>query len=241
MRIFFYIILFLFCCSNYTLYGYKKIPAPFKVGEYIEYKISALGIPVALQKTKIVKITNIDSIPVYHIHTEIETLPVISKIYYLHDIIDTYINTNTYLPVKICTKIREGKWRNKVIIDIEQDKGIALYKDKKGEKKLRFKGKLVGLISVLYFLRSILPQKGEVIKLAVSKKREVIYIKMHIKPLSKKKPISTIHYVEKGKEQAGIWITNDEYRVPVKIVSVIIPIGDYGVITVVNKLKKYKP
>lgn len=210
--------------NSATLYGYKKITPPFRVGEYIEYEISALGIPVATQKTRVVKITNINSIPVYHIHTEIKTLPMISKIYKLHDEIDTYISTETLLPVKIHSIIREGSWRNEVIIDIDQEKGKAFYQDKKrGNIKLKFKGKLVGLVSVLYFLRSIIPKKNEIIKFAVSKKREIAYVsakvkdlnqKLYVKALNRKKRISTTYFVEKGKQKAGIWITNDKYRVP---------------------------
>lgn len=243
--------LYLSVLINSTLYGYKRIAPPFKVGEYIEYEISALGIPVAIQKTKVVKITNIGSIPVYHIHTEIKTLPMISKIYKLHDEIDTYISTETLLPVKIHSRIREGSWRNEVIIEIDQKKGKAFYQDKRrGNQELKFKGKLVGLVSVLYFLRSIIPQKDEIIKFAVSKKKEIIYVsarvkdldkKLYVKALNRKKRLSTTYFVEEGKQKAGIWITNDKYRVPVKIVSVIIPIGDYGVITFINKLKKFKP
>lgn len=220
---------------------------PFKVGEYLEYEISAFGIKVATQKTKVVKITNISDKETFYIKTEIKTTPEISKIYFLHDVIESFIDTKTLLPIKIHTIIREGKWRNEIFIDIDQENQNLIYRDKKGEFKLNFNEKLVGLESVLFYLRVLNYSENDTLKLAVSKKREIIYIKakvkqnyekLYIKPL--KREVNTIYYESEGGEKAGIWLTADEKRIPVKIKSVLIPIGDYGVISFVNKLVKYR-
>lgn len=234
-----------------NLFAYELLkPVPFKVGETLEYDIEFLRIKVARQKSKVVKITNINNIPVYHIHTDIKAVPAISKIYNLHDIIDTYINTNTLLPVKIYTKVQEGKWRNLVNIMIDQDEEILYYKDKKVNKKIKFDGPLIGLDSALYFLRSIQPEKDETIKLAISKKREVDYVGAKVKSLKyklsvtkqldKKGYVYTIFYAQEGQKDVGMWVTNDARRIPVKLSSVIIPVGDYGSIKFISELIKYK-
>ncbi|MBN1897628.1 MAG: DUF3108 domain-containing protein [Spirochaetes bacterium] len=232
----------------FLLSAWEKMEPPFKVGEYLEYKIYALGIPVARQKSKVLKMTNMNNRPTYHIHTDIKTLAAISKIYHLHDKIDCFVDKETLLPVLITTSVNEGKWKNYITLAINQEEREVFYKDKQGILTLEFKDKLVGLVSVLYFLRSMEPEIDETIELSVSKKREIINLealvvstneKMYVKSLSKK-AFSCIHYRDEESKKAGIWISKDGNRLPLKIVSVVIPIGDYGVITFENRLKKFK-
>lgn len=240
-----YKIFFLIIFTISKSFSYEFTKPPFKVGEYLEYEIYALGIKVATQKMKIVKITNINERECYFIKTDIETIPAISKIYHLHDTIETYIDVNTVLPVLIITKIKEGKWRNDIKIEINQEEGYLIYSDIKGKKKLEFKGNIVGLDSILYFLRCIKPENNENLEFVISKKREIEYLKakallnyekMYIKPL--KKYVNTTYYMEINKN-AFIWVTEDESRLPVRIKSIMIPIGDYGLISFINKLTKY--
>ena len=144
---FLYIFFFLLFIIKSILYSYTLLSFEFNKGETLIYDITVFNIKVAEQKTVIKDIVSLSNRMVYYIYTTINTTPVIDKLYKLNDIIETYIDTETFLPVLIKTKISEGKYKNEITITIDNEKKIASYKDKYGKKNFKFTDHFLGLVS----------------------------------------------------------------------------------------------
>jgi len=234
----------LFLLNN--LYSYSLTPLQFKKGETLIYDITVYNIKVGEQITTVKDIVTLSNRQVYYIHTSIKTTKIIDKVYKLKDTIETYIDTETYLPILIKTKIREGKYKNDITIIIDNNNKIATYKDKYGKKIFEFEDSLFGLVSLIYYIRLIKPYQKEKINFTVHNKRRKQIVKTLAKYSADLTYISALKrkaksIIYRGIEQkSNIWITNDANRIPFKFTSIRIPVMSYGYITLLNKLRKYK-
>ena len=244
---FLYIIFFLLFIIKSILYSYTLLPLQFNKGETLIYDIRVFNIKVAEQKTIVKDIISLSNRQVYYIHTTIKTTPVINKLYKLKDIIETYIDVETFLPVLIKTKISEGKYKNNIIITIDHEKKIATYIDKYGKEDFEFKDHFLGLISLLYYIRVIKPLYNENMEFTIHNKREKQILKTRAKYTKKsiyiaalKKKTKCIKFEGLDDKKSNLLLTNDKYRIPFEFTSIKIPVASYGFIKFINKLKKYK-
>jgi len=241
----FIILLFLWISK---IFAYTTIPAPFEVGEYMEFEVRAFGVTVAVQKVWVENIVKISNRKCYHIIADIETVPWVSKIYHLHDIAHEYIDVKTLRPVAIRTKIKEGSWTNTVTIDIYEDKNMLRYRDTKKakDKMIKYEGNVLGLISLLYYARSITPEKGEKIKFTLSNGDKINYVDVVVKSVNSplylkklKKKFKAFLYEQQGGKNVALWISNDKLRLPIRMISVKIKIAGKGITNIEGWLTKY--
>ena len=228
-------------------YGYNITHTQFKVGEYLEHEIKVFGVKVAIQKVWIEEIVEIRGYKCYKVKVDIETLPWFSTFYHLHDVSWEYIDVNDLCPVKIYSKIKEGKWTNTVYIEVDKKRKIFHYKDKRSDRKIKYKDRAWGLVSLVFWLRAVTPKKGEKFEFLVSNKDKLITVKgravdtdaeVYIKPLRKK--FKCYYYKQEGKSDIGIWISKDKNRLPVRMLSVQLKVAGYGLIKMEALLRKYK-
>ncbi len=242
-------IIILFLCLN-SVYGLKKIKPPFKVGEYMEFDVKLFNTTVAIQKAWVKSIVDIDGRKCYHIKADIETVPWVSKMYHLHDIANEYLDVNTLRPVRIRTKIKEGKYTNTVKIDIYEKEKILHYRDtrKNKDKKIKYEGEVVGLISMLYYSRTLVPKKKEKIKFTLSNGDKIEYInivvkstkaKLYLKKLKKK--FKAFLYEQKGGRNVALWISTGKYRLPIRMISIRLKLAGYGITNIEAWLTKHRP
>ncbi len=242
-------VLILFLSYNIS-YGLKKIKPPFKVGEYMEFQVRLFNSTVAIQKIWVKGIVNINGRKCYHIKADIETIPWVSKIYHLHDIASEYLDVNTLLPVRIRTKIKEGTWTNTVKIDIYEKEKILHYRDtkKNKNKKIKYKGDVVGLISMLYYAHIIIPKKNEKVTFTLSNGDKIEYVdvvvkntkaKLYLKKLKKK--FKAFLYEQKGGRNVALWISTGKYRLPIRMISIRLKLAGYGITNIEAWLTKHKP
>lgn len=229
-----------------SLFSYTNNKINFNIGEKFIYDITVFNIKVAQQKTYIKDIVTLSNREHYYIYTTIKTVPVISKIYKLNDIIETYIDKETLLPFIIRTKISEKNWKNRIFIRIDNKKKKVFYHDRFGKKYFKFRKHFFGLISLLYYARSIKAKHNERIDFNVHNKRKKNKIKTKwkysknkkfIPALKKKKKFIKLESVDD--KNAELWLTNDKHRIPFKFISIKIPVVDYGFISIINTLKYY--
>jgi hypothetical protein len=233
---------------NKFLFSYKIIPTPFKVGEYMEFDVRLFNMTVAIQKVWVKAIVEIEGKKCYHIHSDIETVPFVSKIYHLHDIIDSYIEVDTLYPIKIETKIKEGSWTNLVRININREKKELHYVDKRSDKILKYDGEVLGLDSLIFFARRIEPQKNEKIKFVLSNGDRIITVDsvvlsvndtQYIPKLNKK--FEAILYQQIGDREVALWISKDKYRLPIRMISVRLKLAGYGITNIEAWITKHIP
>jgi len=230
-----------------TAYGINKVPTPFKVGEYMEFEIRLFGKTVAIQKVWVKGIVEVRGRKCYHILADIQTVPWVSRLYHLHDIANEYIDVKTLLPLKIRTKIKEGKWINNVKIDVHQKYHFLRYKDKRKKVKVKYKGEVVGLISMIYYARTLDPKKNEKITFTLSNGSKIVYVnvtvedteaKLYLKDL--KKEFTAILYRQHGGRNVELWISRDKYRLPIRMISVKLKLAGYGITNIEAWLTKHK-
>ncbi|MBU1077079.1 MAG: DUF3108 domain-containing protein [Spirochaetes bacterium] len=246
----FLMVLLIVSFCSVSLYALEKAPVPFKVGEYMEFEVRVFNTSVAIQKVWVKGIVDIAGKKCFHIKADIETVKWVSKIYHLHDVVDEYIDVNTLFPYQIKTKIEEGSWTNTVQIDIDRDKKILRYRDsKKGkDKEMEYKGEVVGLISMLYYARTIKPKKNEKVTFVLSNGDKIETIdaivedtksKLTIKKMKKK--FQAFLYKQVGGRNVALWISNDDLRLPIRMISIRLKLAGYGITNIEAWLNEYKP
>ncbi len=230
------------------LFSYDIKPMKIGVGEYMEFKVKIFGSTVAIQKLKVLDIVDVDGVKCYKIKADIQSVPWISKIYKLHDIAYEYIDVNTLTPVKIKSKIHEGSWTNTVFIDIDRKNNKLHYKDKRSDKVLKYKGTALGLISLIYYARTMVPKKGEKITFVISNKDKLEYIHSVVKSTNAaiylkkfRKKFFAYLYEQIGGRNVALWISKDKHRLPVRMISMKLKIAGYGITNIEAWLIKYKP
>lgn len=147
---------------------WKKFKPVFAAGEDSTYAISFLGIPVGDINTKILPLTSIGGETCYHIQARLKSAKYYRYIYSLDDVLDSYISTNTLLPIKYSLIQRESKQNidDLQLFDREKLKTYFFYKRiKKGKRTDK---KLTATIpkyfqdsfSAIYFVRGLPLEKG---------------------------------------------------------------------------------
>ncbi|MDD5067493.1 MAG: DUF3108 domain-containing protein [bacterium] len=247
MKKYFFLLCFFLSCYQ-TLSAYKTVPVPFKVGEYMEFNVRLFNKTVAVQKVWVKDIVEVNGVSCYHIYADIETVPVVSAVYRLHDQANEYIDVNTLHPVKIYTKIKEGSWTNTIQMDISQEKKTIHYVDKRSDKEIKYDGDVLGLISLLFFTRTVVPDKNEKITFTLSNGDRIDYInavvsdvanKLSVKEL--KKVFKAILYNQIGGRNVALWIGTDKYRLPIRMISVRLKLAGYGITNIEAWLVKHVP
>lgn len=233
----------------FQLSAFKTIPPPFKVGEYMEFHVRLFNRTVAVQKVWVKEIVQMNGVSCYHIFADIETIPIISAIYRLHDQSSEYLDVNTLLPVRIFTKIKEGSWTNTVAIDFDRQKKTLHYKDKRSDKEIPYEGaEAVGLVSLLFYTRTLVPAKNEKIVFLLSNGDKIDTVnavvsavdeKLLVKEL--KKTFKTFVYNQIGGRNVALWISTDKRRLPLRMISVRLKLAGYGITNIEGWLVKHVP
>ncbi len=235
------IIIIILSLSFNHLHAKKKITAPFKVGEYLEYEVKLFNKTIAIQKVWVKGIVTMKGKKCYHIKADIETVKWVSMIYHLHDVFDEYIEIDTLLPIRIKAKKKEGSWTNTVITDIDHKNKIAHIKMTRKNRKYtkKYNGELVGIVSVLFYARTFTPKKNEKYTIGIAIDHKIKYLTVvakdinatiYLKKLNKK--FRTYLYQQVGGKNVALWITNDKNRLPVKLRSVELKFAGYVITSI---------
>jgi len=248
MKIKKYLLVLILLVFTTNIQAYKRIPKPFKIGEYMEFEIKLFNITVGILKVWVKGIVEINKKKCYHIYADIQTVPWVSKIYHLHDRVNAYLEKDTLYPIRIRTKIKEGSWTNTVKIDIDRKKKELHYRDKRKDKILKYKGEVLGLVSLIYYARTMQPKKGEKIRFTLSNGDKIEYVDAIVKSLNDvqyapkmKRKFKAILYEQIGGRNVALWISTDKYRIPVRMISVRLKLAGYGITNIEAWITKFKP
>ena len=103
MKQLFFIVLF--AISNLV---FSQANLPYKVGEYAAYKVSFGAINVGFADLQIIESTHLNSRPAFHIIGKGRTAPFFDWFFKVRDIYETFIDTNTLLPLVFKRTVNEG-------------------------------------------------------------------------------------------------------------------------------------
>jgi len=127
-----------------------------RVGERLTYRIAWLGVPVGTVVSEVKEIAEINGRQTYHIELTVKTNAFCSMIYRIDDIFQTYMDTQTLLPLKHELRRREGRHRKDYIVEYDHRKNIATYHNlrEKWTRTMEIPGGSHDPLSAIYFYRT---------------------------------------------------------------------------------------
>ncbi len=99
---------------------------PFHIGEILHYQASFAKVNAAVAQLKVVGLDTIENTPVYHVQFSAKTKGVMNYVFPIEDQIDLWIDKKSLLPLRVNSKIKEGKFRKQDDIFIPKDSNYLI-------------------------------------------------------------------------------------------------------------------
>ncbi|MFQ6615372.1 MAG: DUF3108 domain-containing protein [Fidelibacterota bacterium] len=209
------------------LFVWGQALLPLKVGETLQYESRINLIPTGSAQLQVSGLESLDGDSVYHIVFTVWTNRVLDRVFKIRDRIETWIDVTDLSTRRFSKKIREGNYRHEFLATIDYEDSMVTA----GEDSFRIYRELRDPYSLLYYLRAI-PLKvgdllafttfdnGEFIDFQVTvHRRETVRVPAGIFHSLVIEPFRDGTHLLKNKGDMTIWLTDDEKRIPVKIVS----------------------
>ena len=198
---------------------------PLKVGETLLYNASFRGIHAASASLKTIKkeVIGIDS--VYHIRFSAKSKGPINYIFPIDDEINLWLDTKTFLPVKIHERISEGRFKRSRKIHFDRKNNFALINN----DTLQIEKNTQSPFSLFYFFRKnsikkfknkeiSLIQNNKIVQLNLSvRENEIINVPAGEYTCSIVSPEKKNNKKFKNKAELDVMFSDDLKKYPVKI------------------------
>lgn len=175
-----------------------------------------------------------DNHSVLKISSTVKSNSFISMFYPIKDVVESYIDATNYQPYRYRSVQQEGSYRSDKEILFDREKNVATFINHKSGGKSQVIEIPEGVhdpLSVVYYLRTIPVQAGQTINIDVNDGRKnwtLVAIAMAKERLNvpagtfdtiKVKTLIKYEGLSVNKGDVIIWFTDDEIRMPVKMVS----------------------
>lgn len=205
---------------------------PFQMGEKLIYTVKFLGISVAEQTLEVKDIVRINGHFAYHLFWRIKNLDWTDSFFSLDERRESFIDIDTLYPHKITIHYEErGNLRKDWIIEIDQESGVALIRNKENEQEETrlLSSPAFDIPSLIYWLRTQEMEVGEIFSLFLLEDShletydEKIGRKVRVKVVKKEEVrIHNLTYLaflcsEVGSDKIKVWFSVDEGHLPIKI------------------------
>ncbi len=216
----------------------------WNVGENLVFSVNYGFYQAGTATMAVVGKTHVNGADCYHIQTTAKSNSFISKFYKVRDVVNSFIDTEGLFSRRFEKRLREGKYKSNRIVDFYHDRMLALNTKKKNavtETPLYIQD----ILSSLYYLRTFdlvvgrdefidVYADGKVYPLKVIvHKREKIKVPAGEFKCIKIEPVLKSEGLFKQEGKLTIWVSDDEYRIPVRMKSKVL-IGSIG-----TDLEKY--
>ncbi|MCD6473003.1 DUF3108 domain-containing protein [Candidatus Aerophobetes bacterium] len=155
-----------------------------KVGEKLIYRATLGGFYIGKGLLQIKQITQIKGKSVYHFISETKSSDFVSLLYPLDDRMESFADVETLYSHQLIIYYQEGYLRkNKIVVDIDLEKGTALTEEKEGKKrkwKKEFSLPLFDTVSLIYWLRLQKLEVGKVFSFSLIEGSKVRKIKIKV-------------------------------------------------------------
>jgi len=217
----------------------------FQVGEKLTFNIR-YGIIKAGEATMEVRdIVNVrDSIPAYHIVTTARSAKFFDAFYKVRDQVETFLDARGIFSWKFQKRLREGGYKFDLLVDYYQKHGIAhvegirydgedealQIRDRK-EFHLKIPEYVLDVLAAFYYVRTQKLEVGMPIYMANHDNKEVYNLQVIIQKRERVKvdagtfncimiqPRLQGEAIFKQKGELWVWLTDDEYKIPVQMKS----------------------
>ncbi len=211
---------------------------PFKVGEKIEYAVNYFALEAGRFTFEVKPIKQIQNRPVFHFYVSAKTSSLFAWVYTLKDFAESFWDMKTQRPYLMKIYGQESRYIREVQTAFDWTKKEARYQAKIVEvgKGLDEEDKIWTLkhmdaqdvVSALYFLRTKKLEVGKTFEFRVAERGKDILVKALVLEeveLSTKigkfmtyvvKPTFSVDGAWKQKGEIKLWLTKDEFKVPIQ-------------------------
>jgi len=198
---------------------------PFHVGESLHYQASFSGIDAATGTLEVLGRDTVHNSPTIHIRFTAKTYGFAKYLFRIQDEINFWLDEETLFPLKVHKDIREGNYKKKTTIHLNQKDGFAIV----NKDSIPITEETHSPYSLFYYLRNLdlLSIHGDIFYTIDGKK--VTPLKMIVEDsLSVEVPVGQFQCTKvtptrtdqkkfKNEATMSIWFSDDKKRYPVKI------------------------
>lgn len=203
---------------------------PFSKGEKLIFSVEYGPVKAGTATFEVSDVVMIDSVPAFHIISTEKTNAFFSKIFKIEDRYDSFIDTVHLHSLRFEKHIEEGSYKKDQIVEFDQERGKVSYSE---GKEYEIVPGAKDIIASIYFARTLELEVGK--SVFVNNHTDGKNYELEVKVL-KRESVETPAgefdclvvqpVVEEGKifasrEGLMIWLTNDDWKIPVLIRSKI--------------------
>ncbi len=216
------------------------------VGEIFSYKVKWGGIPVASSELIVLETTEVQNQLTYHVINRVWTEGVVAVFFKVESTVESFIDVNNLFSWRYIKNIREGRYRDNLVVDFDQINHIA----KRQDTTFVIPENVQDPLSILWYFRKLDIKEGNIMGFSYcdGKKNEIIQIQV-----LKKEKVSTpagefltdIIEFSVGKNDRNylkkevrlkVWFSDDKMRMPV-LIEAKAPVGIItGTLVNLNKI-----
>lgn len=217
---------------------------PLVIGEKLTFKIRYGFIRAGTAKMKIVEKTDYKGQQAIHIQTTATNVPAFRWIYKVDDILNIYVDPSTMLPLYFEKKLREGSYKADLYIHysykdslakgrfVRYNSDMTIKKEKTFDVDLR--SSVHDVLTAFYFVRTQPLLVGESIEVTAHERQKVydLEVKVYRKEVVDTEagkfrclliePLLKGEGIFKQKGRLKIWVTDDQYKIPVQMTSKVV-------------------
>ncbi len=211
---------------------------PFMDGEKLVFDVK-YGLVNAAEATLEARTSNYQGKPVWHLSTNARTHSFFDKVFKVRDRVESWWDKDRLLPYKFAKNLQEGKYRQHRVHIYDHAAGNTTYQ-KWSFSDSRFENSVMDMpantqdiLSAFYYVRSVPLSVGKSVYVDITadgramKTEVVVHRRETVKSIFGKVNCLVIEPKLRGEavfKQSGrilIWLTDDEYKIPVRLESKI--------------------
>lgn len=206
---------------NHSLLKVAKLDqCPFTVGEILTYNVKIAGFTAGKQVTQVTDETVLNGHQVYRLVSESQTDSVFGKLYHFRDWQESYVTTDQLHPLRHVKDLEDRKYRARVEIDFDLERGVAQYTKNENGKVFEVPIGIQDELSMVYFLRSKALNVGQTygFPVLVKDKTQDVTVNIYRREMMKTEALGRVETLAiRTSHGYLIWLTNDNRRIPVRI------------------------
>ncbi|MDD5772028.1 MAG: DUF3108 domain-containing protein [bacterium] len=211
--------------------GSKNAPAyqinTISAGDKFSYKVKWAGVTVASSELMVIETTGIQNQLTYHVMNHVWTEGVLAVFFKVDSTVESFIDAINLYSWRYVKNIREGRYRDNLVVDFDQINHIA----KRQDTTFTIPENVQDPLSILWYFRNLNIKEENIMSFYYcdGKRNEIIQIQV-----LKKEKVSTpagefmtdvIEFSAGGKDRnylkkdvrLKVWFSDDEMRMPVFI------------------------
>jgi hypothetical protein len=222
---------------------YRKLEnKAFGLGERLEFSVKYGKIPAGTAVMEISEIVNYENHECYNIKSIAHSNSVVSVFYKVRDTVQTYVDTDGIFPRKFRKKLKEGGYKIDRSIYFDQKNHLAIV----NSDTIPTYAFVQDALSSLYFARIKDMEPGTPILIDTHTSKKNFPLQLNVLRREKIKvpagefncivvePVMRAEGIFKAKGKIWIWLTDDQYKIPVFMKTEVFFLG-----SVTARLTKY--